>query len=167
MEPCPPVPMVHAPIGSVVPVNPAYPQIGTQQVPLAMPYPVNPPMPYPVNPPMPGSINPPATAPHPGFAAPIPQVNAPQINVQPINPPQINPPQINPPQINIQPINVQPTNNQQPMAMPMQGLQQPVMAQPVFVSTQPMKLEDPELKPGPFARPPGMPAPMVVFPRIG
>lgn len=159
MEPCPPVPMVHAPIGSAVPLNPAFPQIGTQQFPLAMPHPVNPPMPYPVNPPMPVSNNPPAMAPYPGFAPPIPQVNAPQINFQPINPPQINPPQIN----------IQPINNPQPMPMPMpmQGLQQPVMAQPVFVSTQPMKLEDPELKPGPFARPPGMPAPMVVFPRIG
>jgi len=86
----------------------------------------------------------------PGFAPPIPQINLHQING-----PQLNIPQINIPQ----PV--------APMNLPMQGLQQPVMAQPVFVATQPMKLEDPELKPGPFARPPGVPAPMVSFPRIG
>jgi hypothetical protein len=139
-----------------MPLNPAFPQINNPQVPLPMlQHPVNPPMQQFVNPPMPPPINPPFMGAPPGFPQPFPQINVPQINV-----PQINVPQINIPQINI-PQPMPPMNN------PMQGLQQPVMAQPVFVSTQPMKLEDPEFKPGPFARPPGMPAPMVAFPGFG
>lgn len=122
-------------------LNPGFPQINNPQVPLPMPqHPVNPPMQQFVNPPMPPPINPPFMGAPPGFPMNGPQINIPQINI-----PQPMPPMYN----------------------PMQGLQQPVMAQPVFVSTQPMKLEDPEFKPGPFARPPGMAAPMVAFPGFG